>query len=140
MAYFLPSSRFGQRPQVWVRAPSWSAFGVQLMRWEVLKSQERVSEDILFLHSTANECVGNQIFGCVSLYWLHALLIALQAITIAECDIYTYQSDLESDPFGEERHLHTLVWPSIIKLVIHQVHYLLRRIFTCWELSLYPFT
>ncbi len=34
----------------------------------------------------------------------HHGLFALQAIVLKECDVYSYKSDLETDPFGMSPH------------------------------------
>lgn len=37
------------------------------------------------------------------------VLVLLQAVCIKDCDVYTYQSDLETDPFGKQG------WPPCVE-------------------------
>ena len=47
-------------------------------------------------------CVHTTIHGAESsTHRAEQCVCITQAITLAECDIYTYKSDLETDPFGE---------------------------------------
>ena len=40
----------------------------------------------------------------ISLFCKGHGLFALQAIVLKECDVYSYKSDLETDPFGMSPH------------------------------------
>ena len=56
----------------------------------------------LVAYTSAVACVHTTIHGAESsTHRAEQCVCITQAITLAECDIYTYKSDLETDPFGE---------------------------------------